>query len=78
MALAIAAFSVQEAVAQCTVQYSGSLCVGSPITFTGALAGSTHDYNFNGQKRMLLRLTVQNVLQQYSSQFVKSPSQIGS
>lgn len=49
MALAIAAFSVQEAVAQCTVQYSGSLCVGSPITFTGALAGTTHDFDFNGQ-----------------------------
>lgn len=35
--------------AGCTVTYSGSLCVGMPIQFTGELAGTTHDFDFNGE-----------------------------
>ncbi len=33
----------------CQVTFSGSLCVGNPITFTGELTGTTHDYDFNGE-----------------------------
>ncbi|MBS3914958.1 MAG: gliding motility-associated C-terminal domain-containing protein [Bacteroidetes bacterium] len=40
---------VQNALSQCQVTYSGSLCVGIPITFTGENSGSTHDYDFNGE-----------------------------
>lgn len=48
--LALGAFGVQQANAQsCQVTYDGSLCVGIPITFTGEAAGTTHDYDFNGE-----------------------------
>ncbi|MBS3912887.1 MAG: T9SS type A sorting domain-containing protein [Bacteroidetes bacterium] len=34
---------------QCTIQYDGSLCRNSEIIFTGSIAGSTHDFDFNGE-----------------------------
>ncbi len=35
--------------AACVVNFSGTLCVGVPITFTGDAGGTTHDYDFNGE-----------------------------
>ncbi|MFM7765520.1 MAG: hypothetical protein ACKO6I_07635, partial [Sphingomonadales bacterium] len=42
-------FAGNFAAAQCTIQYSGSLCVGSPLSFIGASTGTTHDWDFNGE-----------------------------
>ena len=44
-----ALFIAADVSAQCTIQYSGSPCVGSPITFYGSNAGTTHDWDFNGE-----------------------------
>lgn len=46
--LAVGLFAVQNVYGQCQVTFSGNLCVGSPITFTGATAGTTHDFDFAG------------------------------
>lgn len=35
--------------AQCELIYSGSLCQQMPISFTGAMTGVTHKFNFNGE-----------------------------
>ena len=40
---------IGDASAQCTIQYSGSPCVGTPVSFYGASAGTTHDWDFNGE-----------------------------
>jgi hypothetical protein len=40
-------FAGNYAAAQCTIQYSGAECVGSPIQFLGASTGTTHDWDFN-------------------------------
>jgi len=43
----VALFSSQAATAQnCVITYSGSPCVGTPITFTGSAAGTTHEWTF--------------------------------
>jgi len=42
-------FAGAEAAAQCTIQFSGSQCVGSPISFLGSSTGTTHDWDFNGE-----------------------------
>jgi gliding motility-associated-like protein len=42
-------FAGNYAAAQCTIQYSGAECVGSPIQFLGASTGTTHDWDFNGE-----------------------------
>ncbi|MEK0421610.1 MAG: hypothetical protein RLZZ161_1461, partial [Bacteroidota bacterium] len=42
-------FAGNFATAQCTIQYSGSPCVGSPLSFLGASTGTTHDWDFNGE-----------------------------
>jgi len=42
-------FAGNFAAAQCTIQYSGSLCVGSPLSFQGSNTGTTHDWDFNGE-----------------------------
>lgn len=46
----VAAFAmIGDTAAQCTIQYSGSPCVGTPVSFYGASAGTTHDWDFNGE-----------------------------
>ena len=46
----VAAFAmIGDTAAQCTIQYSGSPCVGTPVSFYGAAAGTTHDWDFNGE-----------------------------
>lgn len=48
--LAFSAFQAQEAVAQsCQVTYDGTLCVGTPVRYTGEASGTTHDFDFNGE-----------------------------
>lgn len=42
-------FLSREVSAQCTIQYNGALCVGTPIQFFGANAGSSHSWDFNGE-----------------------------
>ena len=41
--------SIGDAAAQCTIQYSGSPCVGVPVSFMGSSTGTTHDWNFNNE-----------------------------
>ncbi|MFM2300246.1 MAG: hypothetical protein RIR98_1854, partial [Bacteroidota bacterium] len=41
--------SIGDAAAQCTIQYSGSPCVGVPVSFNGSTTGTTHDWDFNGE-----------------------------
>lgn len=41
--------SIGDATAQCTIQYSGSPCVGVPVSFNGSSTGTTHDWDFNGE-----------------------------
>jgi hypothetical protein len=46
----VAAFAmIGDTAAQCTIQYSGSPCVGTPVSFYGASSGTTHDWDFNGE-----------------------------
>ncbi|MBL7811724.1 MAG: gliding motility-associated C-terminal domain-containing protein [Bacteroidetes bacterium] len=43
--LALLVFS-GSAYSQCTIQWDGSPCINSPIQFTGASVGTTHDWDF--------------------------------
>jgi gliding motility-associated-like protein len=46
----VAAFAmIGDTAAQCTIQYNGSPCVGTPVSFYGEAAGTTHDWDFNGE-----------------------------
>ncbi len=44
-----ALFAVSSAYSQCTPTFNGSQCVGVPITFFGANAGTSHSWDFNGE-----------------------------
>ena len=46
----VAAFAmIGDTAAQCTIQYNGSPCVGTPVSFYGEAAGTTHDWDFSGE-----------------------------
>ena len=46
----LAAFAmIGDTAAQCVIQYSGSPCVGNPVSYYGAAKGTTHDWDFNGE-----------------------------
>jgi hypothetical protein len=41
--------SIGDASAQCAFNYTGSPCVGVPMSFNGSSTGTTHDWDFNGE-----------------------------
>lgn len=46
----MAAFAmIGDTAAQCNINYTGTPCIGSAFSFSGSVAGTTHDWDFNGE-----------------------------